>query len=65
MNLKLLLFPVAFAAEAIALPFRGGRELGIGNWCLDRKVGDPKGKIIQTREQARNDQYIKSKQPPQ
>ncbi len=63
MNWKLIFFPVAVVVEAVAIPLRG-RELGFGNWVMDRHVGDPKGHPLKTRKEALKDQEIKSKQLP-
>jgi len=56
MNLKLVFLPVAFVVELASAALRG-QETGFGNWVLDRKLGDPKGKPLQTRTEALNDQH--------
>lgn len=35
-------------------PLVGGQvgQLGLADWCLDRELGDPQGKLLQTRKEA-------------
>ncbi len=56
MNWKLIFFPAAVVVEVASVAFTG-REIGFGNWVMDRKLGDPKGKPLQTRTEALNDQH--------
>lgn len=55
--LRRLLLVVAVPIECVAAIF--GRETGFGNKVMDRKVGDPTGKLLQTREQALAEQRRK------
>jgi len=50
MNLKLVFFPLAVLVELTSVAFTG-REVGFGNWVMDRELGDPKGNPLQTREE--------------
>lgn len=56
MNWKLIFLPVAVVVELANLPLTlvgiTHDETGFGNWCLDRKLGDPLGKPWQTRKKA-------------
>ncbi len=61
MNFKIFLLPLALVVETIATPLRGGRELGFGNWVCDRKVGDPKGELWETRKEALKNQEESSR----
>lgn len=51
MNWKLIFIPIALPVELASVVLTGF-ESGFGNWCFDRKLGDPNGKWHQTREQA-------------
>lgn len=51
MNWKLVFLPLAIPVEIVSA-ITTGFECGFGNWVLDRKLGDPKGKPWQTRKQA-------------
>lgn len=58
MNWKLIFFPAAVVVELTSVAFTG-REIGFGNWVMDRKLGDPKGKPFQTRQQIIDEQHRK------
>lgn len=55
-----LLIVIAAPVEILSA-ITTGRETGFGDWCMDRKPGDPTGRLLQTREQARGEARRRSK----
>ncbi len=48
--------PIALIIEVTSVALTG-RECGVGNAVMDRKVGDRTGKLLQTRRQANRETW--------